>query len=84
MKHWTDLAMNLSPADIKLIHYIRNYAKKEGDIVIIDTNEFLELYGLKIAHSYFLARKSLIKRGVIWATPELKRTNKYFYDKKIC
>lgn len=84
MKHWSELALNLHSTDIKLIHYITKYAKREGETVRIDIDEFMLLYGLKTKNSYHLARKSLMKNGVIWADEKLKRTNRYYYDTKIC
>ena len=84
MKHWSEIALNLSSTDIKLIHYITKYATKKNGVVKIDIEEFLHLYGLKEKHSYHLARRSLLKNNVIWADEKLKRTNKYYYDQKIC
>jgi len=84
VKHWSKLALKLSSTDIKLIHYIKHYAIKENGIVHIDIDEFLKLYDLSVKHSYHLARRSLIKNQVIWFDDELKRTNKYYFDDKIC
>jgi len=82
-KHWTDLAINLKQADIKLLNYIKHHASKSNGRVHIDIDEFLELYGYSIRVSYFNARKSLLQQGVIWADKEMTQKNIYFYNKKI-
>ncbi|MHA1690190.1 MAG: hypothetical protein ACTSU7_01005 [Candidatus Heimdallarchaeaceae archaeon] len=82
-KHWTALAMKLSSTDIKLIHYIKHYAKRKNGVVEIDVDEFLELYGFSVHVSYFNARKSLIKNNIIWSA-DSKNKNQFFYDKTIC
>jgi len=84
MKHWSEVALKLSSTDIKLIHYINKYAKKENGKVTIDIDEFLYLYNLKVKHSYHLAKRSLIKNQIIWTEEKVKRTNTYYYDDKIC